>query len=141
MSVYDDKTEASFEETIDEYTTRFYQDSDREIVRIKHNIWSIGEETYLFNIIITSLLCIFDAVLLDSLPTDRERFFEDLLRMNSHQVRSSKLCLAKEHVHLRIIRGLEDFDYSEFNDHVLEYRELYPVIKETLLDRYFSEEA
>ena len=137
---YDDNTEQQMEKQIEEYVDRFYKDSDKEVIRIKNNIWSVREERYIFNIIITSLLCIFDATLIDKLPEEKSLFFEELLRLNSHHVKSSKFCLIKNRIHLRIIRGLEDFDYSEFKDHVLEYRELYPKIKEQLTDKYFPDE-
>lgn len=138
---YDDITDQKVEKLIGKYVSQFFSESDKEVVRIKNNIWSIKEEGYLFNIIITSLLCIFDAVLLDHIPDDKAYFFEELLRLNAHHVKSSKFCLVKDSVHLRIIRGLEDFDYSEFSDHVTEYRELYPGIKEQLLKKYFPNET
>jgi len=139
-NAYDDNSDKQVEELIKKYTNQFFTESDKEVIRIKNNIWSIKEDRYLFNIIITSLLCIFDAVLLDHLPEDKNRLFEDLLLMNAHHVKSSKFCLVKESIHLRIIRGLEDFDYSEFSDHVTEFRELYPKIKEQLIKKYFPNE-
>lgn len=126
----------AFEKTIGEYVTRFYQSSDIEPARIKHNIWTMKERHYDFNIIITSILCIFDATLFPTLPKEKGRFFEDLLTLNAHQTKSSKLCLVNNSIHLRIIRGLEDFDYSEFSDHVIEYQELYPVIYDGLKNKY-----
>ena len=134
---YGGQTDEGIENLIDTYVNRFYTSSGEEVVRIRRNIWSISEELYSFNIIITSILVIFDAVLFDSLPQNKAEFFEELLSLNAHQAKSSKLCLVKDRIHLRIIRGLEDFDYSEFEAHVNEYRDIYPEIKEKLLDQYY----
>jgi hypothetical protein len=134
-----DAVDEKIERLIDDYVTRFFTGSGREIVRIRRNIWSVQEEFYAFNIIITSMLVIFDAILFDSLPDNRQAFFEDLLSLNAHQTKSSKLCLVKKRIHLRIIRGLEDFDYSEFVAHVNEYREIYPVIQGRLFEQYYPE--
>ena len=138
-NAYDDNSDTQVELLIDKYTNQFFTESDNEVIRIKNNIWSIKEDRYLFNIIITSLLCIFDAVLLDHLPEEKDQLHEELLRMNAHHVKSSKFCLVKDSIHLRIIRGLEGFDYSEFSDHVTEFRELYPKIKEQLMGKYFPD--
>ena len=121
----DDSSNVALENTIDEYIDKFFTPTGHEVIRIRHNIWTVRETLYSFNIIITSLLIIFDAVLFESLPEDKHDFFEELLSMNAHKTRSSKLCLVKNRIHLRIIRGLEDFDYSEFAAHVEEYRELF----------------
>lgn len=136
-NAYDENADEQVEQLIEKYVNQFFSDGDKEVIRIKDNIWSVKEDRYIFNIIITSLLCIFDAVLLDKIPDEKQQFFEDLLRMNAHHVKSSKFCLVKNSIHLRIIRGLEDFDYSEFADHVTEFRDLYPKIKEQLLKRFF----
>jgi hypothetical protein len=133
--VVDDK----IEQLIDGYVTRFFAGSDREIIRIRRNIWSVEEELYAFNIIVTSILVIFDANMFESLPDNRQAFFEELLALNAHQTKSSKLCLTKNRIHLRIIRGLEDFDYSEFVAHVNEYRELFPVIQSRLLEQFYPD--
>ncbi len=140
VDAYDEKSNEMIEGLIDEYVQKFYSSTGEEIVRIRHNIWAIREVKYSFNIIITSLLVIFDAVLFKTLPKNKHQFFEELLILNAHRAKSSKLCLIKGTIHLRIIRGLEDFDYSEFVDHVEEYRELFPEIEEQLMDKYFSED-
>ncbi|MBU3918177.1 YbjN domain-containing protein [bacterium] len=133
---YDEQSDQKIERLIDEYIKKFYADSGEETVRVRHNIWAVKEASYTFNIIITSLLVVFDAVLFDLLPEDKNSFFEELLILNAHHAKSSKLCLVKGKIHLRIIRGLEDFDYSEFVAHVEEYREIFPVIKEQLMEKY-----
>jgi len=136
---YSEITDERIEALIDDYVTRLYKSGGQEVVRIRRNIWTIREELYSFNIIITSMLVIFDATLFETLPEKRLEFFEDLLNLNAHQTKSSKLCLVKNSLHLRIIRGLEDFDYSEFVAHVQEYRELYPAIQARLLEKFFPE--
>lgn len=136
---YDENSSSEMEQTMGKYIDRFYEPSDIEPIRIRHNIWVMGEDLYDFNIIITSFLCIFDAVLFNVLPENKAHFFEELLLLNAHQTKSSKLCLVKNSIHLRIIRGLEDFDYSEFEDHVIEYRELFPVIQDNLKQKYYPE--
>ena len=140
-NAYDDNSDKQVEQLIEEYVKQFFTKAEKEVIRIKNNIWSIKEDRYIFNIIITSLLCIFDAVLLNKIPDEKNKLFEELLRMNAHHVKSSKFCLVKNGIHLRIIRGLEDFDYSEFSDHVTEFRDLYPKIKEQLMKRYFPNET
>ena len=137
LNAYDESSDTTVEALIDSYAQRFYAESHNKPSRIRHNIWTITEDRYIFNIIITSLLCIFDAILLDGLPERKQDFYEELLMMNAHQVKSSKLCLVKDKIHLRIIRGLEDFDYSEFVDHVNEFRQLHPSLKEKLIDTYY----
>ena len=137
---YDEQTDKDIEKLIDEYVKKYFSESGEEVVRIRHNIWAIREELYAFNIIITSLLIIFDAVMFNQLPENKQKFFEDLLVLNSHHAKSSKLCLVKETIHLRIIRGLEDFDYSEFVAHVEEYREIFPEIRDKLQKVYFPDE-
>ena len=52
---------------IDEYVKKFYSVSGEEFVRIRHNIWAVREASYSFNIIVTSLLIVFDAILFDLL--------------------------------------------------------------------------
>ncbi len=135
--VYDEKSDKNIEQLIDKYVNKFYSSTGEEIMRIRHNIWAIKEVSYTFNIIVTSLLIVFDAVLFKHLPEDTNRCFEELLKMNAHHTKASKLCLVKEGIHLRIIRGLEDFDYSEFEAHVEEYREIFPEIKDTLFEKYY----
>ncbi|MBU2514383.1 hypothetical protein KJ966_23855 [bacterium] len=126
---------------IDEYVNKFYKASGEEVVRVRHNIWAVREASYSFNIIITSLLIVFDAILFDHLPEQKNMLFEDLLSLNAHRAKTSKLCLVKDRIHLRIVRGLEDFDYSEFVAQVEEYREIFPGIKEKLLEKYFPDEV
>ncbi len=126
---------------IDEYVNKFYKESGEEVVRVRHNIWAVREASYSFNIIITSLLIVFDAILFDHLPEQKNMLFEDLLSLNAHRAKTSKLCLVKDRIHLRIIRGLEDFDYSEFVAHVEEYREIFPEIKEKLMEKYYPDEV
>lgn len=134
-----DQTDEEIENLIDSYVNRFFEGREDDVMRIRRNIWTVREEFYSFNIIITSLLIIFDAVMFDELPENKVAFFEDLLSLNAHQAKSSKLCLVKDTIHLRIIRILEDFDYSEFVAHVEEYREIFHVIQEKLLDRFFPD--
>lgn len=136
----DELPEHSIADLIDEYVNRFYKGSGEEVVRVRHNIWAVREASYSFNIIITSLLAVFDAILFDHLPENKNQFFEDLLSLNAHRAKTSKLCLVKDQIHLRIIRGLEDFDYSEFLAHVEEFREIFPEIKEKLSQQYFPDE-
>lgn len=136
---YDENTNAEVEQTLGDYIGKFYSSGDVAPVQIRHNIWTMKEEGYDFNIIITSILCIFDAVLFKSLPEEKGDFFEEILRLNAHQTKSSKLCLVNDSIHLRIIRGLEDFDYSEFTDHVDEYRDLFPIIQQELKQKYYPE--
>lgn len=139
VDAYDDQTDESIENLIDSYVHRFFEDRSDDVVRIRRNIWTVREELYSFNIIITSLLIIFDAVMFDELPENKDAFFEELLSLNAHQAKSSKLCLVKETIHMRIIRGLEDFDYSEFAAHVEEYREIFSVMQEGLIDKFFPD--
>ncbi len=126
---------------IDEYVNKFYSSSGQEVVRVRHNIWAVREASYSFNVIITSLLVVFDAMMFEELPERKDAFFGDLLNLNAHRAKASKLCMVKDKIHLRIIRGLEDFDYSEFVAHVEEYREIFPEIKEKLQNKYFPGEA
>ncbi len=139
VDAYDDQTDEEIENLIESYVHKFYESRGDDVVRIRRNIWSVREELYGFNIIITSLLIIFDAVMFDELPVNKDEFFEELLSLNAHQAKSSKLCLVKDTIHMRIIRGLEDFDYSEFADHVEEYREIFAVMQENLLDKFFPD--
>ena len=139
--IYSEPTDQNIAHLINEYVTRFYKASGEEVVRVRYNIWAVREASYSFNIIITSLLVVFDAILFDHLPEQKNAFFEDLLSLNAHRAKTSKLCLLKDRIHLRIIRGLEDFDYSEFVAHVEEYREIFPEIKEKLSDEYFPNEG
>ncbi|NQU63819.1 MAG: hypothetical protein HQ517_05995 [SAR324 cluster bacterium] len=133
-----DQTDEAIENLIESYVIKFFGEAG-DVVRIRRNIWTIQEELYSFNIIITSLLIIFDAVLFNELPENKHPFFEELLILNAHQTKSSKLCLLKDTIHLRIIRGLEDLDYSEFAAHVEEYREIFPTIQENLLDKFYPD--
>lgn len=139
VDAYNDQTDEEIENLIESYVHRFFEDRGDDVVRIRRNIWTIREELYAFNIIITSLLIIFDAVMFDELPENKDSFFEELLSLNAHQAKSSKLCLVKDTIHMRIIRGLEDFDYSEFADHVEEYREIFSVMQESLIDKFFPD--
>ena len=139
--IYSEPSDQKIALTIDQYVNKFYKASGEEVVRVRFNIWAVREASYSFNIIITSLLIVFDAILFEQLPEKKDTFFEDLLSPNAHRAKSSKLCLVKDRIHLRIIRGLEDFDYSEFVAHVEEFREIYPEIKEKLLGKYFPDEA
>jgi len=139
VDAYDDQTDEEIENLIESYVNRFFEGRGDDVVRIRRNIWTIREEFYAFNIIITSLLIIFDAIMFDELPENKHAFFEELLHMNAHKAKSSKLCLVKERVHMRIIRGLEDFDYSEFAAHVEEYREIFAVMQEALIDKFFPD--
>ena len=134
---YDDGSEEKIERLIENYIDRYYMDSEVPIERIRHNIWTIQEEHYTFNIIVTSILVIFDAILFEDLPDEKLAFFEELLTLNAHRAKSSKICLVKERVHLRIIRGLEDFDYSEFVSHIDEYREIFTVILDKLYYEFY----
>jgi len=134
---FEDHSDLKIENQIDEYVNRFYNTSGEEVLRIRHNIWSIREGEYSFNIIITSLLVIFDAILFEELPENKNEYFEELLILNAHHTKSSKLCLVNEATHLRICRGLEDFDYSEFGAHVQEYREIFPDIQQQLTEKYY----
>jgi hypothetical protein len=141
QSEFEDHSDLKIEKLIDEYVNRFYATSGEEILRIRHNIWSIRESSYSFNIIITSLLVIFDAILFETLPESKNEFYEELLIQNAHHTKSSKLCMVNDATHLRIIRGLEDFDYSEFAAHVEEYREIFPEIQQQLLEKYYPYDA
>ncbi len=134
------KPDQKIEHLIEKYVKNFFTPTGHEVVRIRHNIWTVREVSYSFNIIITSLLVIFDAILFDRLPENKYEFFEDLLSSNAHLTKSSKLCLVKESIHLRIIRGLEDFDYSEFTAHVNEYREIFLEIQDKLAEKYFQDD-
>jgi len=137
--IYNENADEKIQRVIEEYVAKFFDDNTEDVVRIRHNIWSVKEPGYQFNIVITSLLVIFDAVLFDHLPEQKFQFFEELLSLNAHHAKSSKLCLVKDTIHLRIIRGLEDFDYSEFAEHVEEYRQIFWEIKEKLIDKYYPE--
>ncbi len=139
VDAYNDQTDEEIENLIDSYVVKFFDGRSDDVVRIRRNIWTVREPLYSFNIIITSLLIIFDAVMFDELPEDKYTFFEELLSANAHQAKSSKLCLVKETIHLRIIRGLEDFDFSEFADHVEEYREIFAEIQENFLDKFYPD--
>jgi len=139
VDAYNDQTDEEIENLIDSYVVKLFDGRSDDVVRIRRNIWTVREPLYSFNIIITSLLIIFDAVMFDELPEDKHAFFEELLSANAHQAKSSKLCLVKETIHLRIIRGLEDFDFSEFTDHVEEYREIFAEIQENFLDKFYPE--
>ena len=138
--IYSEPSDQNIAHLIDEYVRKFYSASGEEVIRVRHNIWAVREASYFFNIIVTSLLIVFDAILFDYLPEKKARFFEELLSLNAHRAKASKLCLVKERIHLRIIRGLEDFDYSEFVAHVEEYREIFPDIREKLLEKYYPDE-
>jgi hypothetical protein len=139
--IHSEPSDSTITNTIDEYVNKFYKSSGQEVVRIRHNIWAVREAYYSFSIIITSLLVVFDAIMFEELPEKKDAFFEDLLSLNAHRAKTSKLCLVKEQIHLRIIRGLEDFDYSEFVAHVEEYREIFPEIKEKLHGKYFPDDV
>lgn len=139
--IYTEPTDQNIANLINEYVTKYYTASGEETVRVRHNIWAVREATYSFNIIITSLLIVFDAILFDHLPENKLSLFEELLNLNAHRAKASKLCLVKDRIHLRIIRGLEDFDYSEFVAHVEEYREIFPDIREKLVEQYYPDEA
>lgn len=139
VDAYNDQTDEAIENLIESYVHKYFVDRGNDVVRIRRNIWTVQEELYSFNIIITSLLIIFDAVLFDELPENKLAFFEALLSLNAHQAKSSKLCLVKNTIHLRIIRGLEDFDYSEFVAHVEEYREIFSVMQESLIDQFYPD--
>jgi hypothetical protein len=139
IDAYIDQTDEEIENLIESYVNKFFGDRSDDVIRIRRNIWTIREDLYAFNIIITSLLVIFDAILFDELPENKNQFFEELLSLNAHQAKSSKLCLLKGTIHLRIIRGLEDFDYSEFAAHVEEYREIFPLMQENLIDKFYPD--
>lgn len=139
VDAYNDQTDEAIENLIESYVHKYYEDSKEDVIRIRRNIWTAAEELYSFNIVITSLLIIFDAVMFDELPENKNAFFEELLSLNAHQTKSSKLCLVKDTIHMRIIRGLEDFDYSEFAAHVEEYREIFADIQEGLIDKFFPD--
>ncbi len=139
IDAYIDQTDEAIENLIESYINKFFEDRQDDIIRIRRNIWTVQEEHYAFNIIITSLLVIFDAIMFDDLPENKNQFFEELLSLNAHQAKSSKLCLLKGTIHLRIIRGLEDFDYSEFAAHVEEYREIFPLMQENLIDKFYPD--
>lgn len=139
VDAYDDQTDQEIENLIESYVNRFFEGREGDVVRIRRNIWSINEEVYSFNIIITSLLIIFDAIMFDELPENKDEFFEEILILNAHQAKSSKLCMVKNTIHMRIIRGLEDFDYSEFAAHVEEYREIFAAMQENLIDKFFPD--
>ncbi|MBT4089862.1 MAG: hypothetical protein HOE30_15355 [Deltaproteobacteria bacterium] len=139
IDAYVDQTDEAIENLIDSYVNKFFGDRSEDVVRIRRNIWTVREDLYAFNIIITSLLVIFDAILFDELPENRQQFFEELLSLNAHQAKSSKLCLLKGTIHLRIIRGLEDFDYSEFAAHVEEFRDIFPLMQENLIDTFYPD--
>ncbi len=139
VDAYNDQTDEEIENLIDSYVVKYFDGRSDDVVRIRRNIWTVREPLYSFNIIITSLLIIFDAVMFDELPEDKHGFFEELLSANAHQAKSSKLCLVKDTIHLRIIRGLEDFDFSEFADHVEEYREIFAEIQENFLDKFYPD--
>ena len=138
--IYSEPSDQNIAHLINEYVKKFYGPTGEEVIRARHNIWAIREASYLFNIIVTSLLCVFDAILFDHLPAKKATFFEELLSLNAHRAKTSKLCLVKDSIHLRIVRGLEDFDYSEFVSHVEEYREIFPEIKEMLSNKYYPDE-
>ncbi len=139
VDAYNDQTDEEIENLIESYVHKFFEDAGDVVVRIRRNIWTVREELYSFNIVITSLLIIFDAIMFDELPENKDAFFEELLSLNAHQAKSSKLCLLKDSIHMRIIRGLEDFDYSEFAAHVEEYREIFAVMQEGLIDKFFPD--
>ncbi len=139
--IYSEPTDQNIAHLIDDYVKKFYGKTGEEVIRVRHNIWAIREASYSFNIIVTSLLIVFDAILFEVLPEQKAGFFEELLSLNAHRAKTSKLCLVKDRIHLRIIRGLEDFDYSEFVAHVEEYREIFPDIREQLLNKYYPEDA
>lgn len=138
--IYSEPSDRNIAEQIDKYVKKFYSSSGEEVVRVRYNIWAIREAVYSFNVIITSLLVVFDAILFDHLPENKHALFEDLLSLNAHRAKASKLCLVKDRIHLRIIRGLEDFDYSEFVAQVEEYREIYPDMREMLASKYYPDE-
>jgi hypothetical protein len=138
--IYSEPSDQNIAHLIDDYVKRFYSKSGEEVIRVRHNIWAVREASYSFNIIVTSLLIVFDAILFDHLPEQKGVLFEELLSLNAHRAKTSKLCLVKERIQLRIVRGLEDFDYSEFVAHVEEYREIFPDIREQLLNKYYPGE-
>ncbi|MDH5559578.1 MAG: YbjN domain-containing protein [Deltaproteobacteria bacterium] len=140
LSAYSEETRKEIEDLIENYVEKYFGEEKGRAVRIRHNIWTIKEDYYSFNIIITSLLVIFDAVLFEGLPQEKYPFFQELLSLNAHHVKSSKLCLVKDTLHLRIIRGVEGFDFSEFKEHIEEFREIYPEIFEYLLEKYYPDD-
>ncbi len=138
QSSHDGKEEGQIITTIEKHVERYYSESECEVSRIKHNIWSIKENEYVINIIVTSMLIIFDTELFNQLPKEKNLFFEELLHLNAHLVRSAKLCLVKNQIHMRMLRGLIDFGYSEFAAHIDEFRELHPEICDKLIGKYYS---
>ena len=139
--IYDESAGRKIEKRIDGYIERYFGGGEKKVTRIKNSIWTVEEDLYDFNIIQTTMLCVFDAILLDRLPERSCELFEELLVLNAHRVKSSKLCLIKGRIHLRIVKGLGDFGYSEFVDHVQEYREIFPRLKVELTKKYYPEEV
>ena len=138
LSAYSEDTTKEIENLIDQYSKKYFEKNPEKLIRIKRNIWAVRENYYSFSIIITSMLIIFDTNLFEELPKNKNEFFKELLALNAHHVKSSKLCLVKNSIHLRIIRGLEGLDYSEFVEHIEELNELYPEIQEFLSEKYYK---
>lgn len=141
VHAYDEKTDIEVENKIVDFLERYYQTREAKVDRIRHNIWNIRDQNCRFNIIVTSLLIIFDTILFEKLPEKRSLFFEELLILNSHHTRSSKLCLVNHTIHLRIIRGLEGLDYQEFIEHIEEFKEIFPEIRDLLSKKYYPVSA
>ena len=120
------------------YVHRHFGEETKGYLRVHNNVWRFQEEDFEYNLIITSKLIIFDALLFPSLPENRLGFFQDMLDLNAHQTKQAKFCLVKDRVHLRLINEHAHYTFEEFTDNLFEFRWQVPRLRDNLGAKFFK---
>ena len=122
---------------IEEFIEKYYP-SKSEYTKLRENIWNIRDVSLKFNIITTEKLIVFDSLIFSKFPDNREKFFSEVLKLNATSTKSAKLCLVNNTLHIRLVRELDDFNYVEFKNHVVEFKLVFPEVQTHLHRKFFS---
>jgi len=109
------------------------------INQIKPHLWTIDQPGYKLFVMVTHLLVIFDAVLFATVSDKKTELFEELLVLNAHQVRNSKLCLVQGQVHLRVICEYRQVNAEVFESCFQEFGDLFPVFHDQLSGPFYPD--
>lgn len=120
------------------YVHQHFGDETTGYLRVSSNVWRFQEEDFEYNLIITSKLIIFDALLFPNLPENKLELFSDLLNLNAHQTKQGKFCIVKGQVHLRLINEHAHYTFAEFKDNLSEFRWQIPRLRDTLGAKFFK---
>ena len=138
---YQPNQDSEVEALVASFVNRVYNQKADGYKRVAENIWLFREQEGEFNLVITSKLIIFDALMFSKFPEKKTAFFQELLTFNAHQSKQCKACLVKEETHLRLIKEHAHYSYEEFVTNLDEFRWQLPQVRNRFGVRYFAQEA